>query len=51
MGLASISFTEIKAWCELMRVNLLPGEVEIIKRLDGCFIEHYHKSNKSKKHG
>jgi len=49
MGISSISYTEMQAWCSLLSIHITPTEVEIIKMIDACFLEHYHKTQKAKK--
>lgn len=38
LGISGLSFTEIKAWCDLMQEQLKPLDVEIIKRLDDIYM-------------
>jgi hypothetical protein len=49
MGLNAISYSEIQAWANLTKTDLQPGEVEIIKRLDSVFMNHYHTTMAKKK--
>lgn len=37
-GAHPLSYTNIKDWAELMRVNIHPNEVKIIKKLDNLFL-------------
>ncbi|MGL5525674.1 MAG: phage tail assembly chaperone [Aeromonas veronii] len=30
----SIAFSDIKAWCDLMRLDLVPREVQLLRKLD-----------------
>lgn len=49
MGVSGITYTEIKAWCELTGNQPSPYEIKIIKSLDRLFIEHYNKPSKEGK--
>lgn len=40
-GPASITFSEIEAWCRLSRTPLAPHHVETIRAMDAAFIEHF----------
>jgi hypothetical protein len=42
MGMNAISYSEIKAWCELVGVSLSPYEIRVIKLLDRVYLEHYN---------
>ena len=45
MGVSAISYSEIKAYCELNDVSFSPYELKVIKSLDGLFLEHYNKQS------
>lgn len=42
MGINAISYSEIKAWCELVGISLSPYEIRVIKLLDRVYLEHYN---------
>lgn len=42
-GPNAISFTEIKAWCDLYETKLMPWEVQAIKSLDNLYLETMNK--------
>jgi hypothetical protein len=44
-----ISYTEINAWNDLMQSYVSPFEVEIIKRLDITYLNHYATKQKKDK--
>jgi hypothetical protein len=43
MGVNAISYSEIKAYCELTQTRFSPYEIKVIKMLDRAFLEHYNK--------
>jgi hypothetical protein len=45
MGVSSITYSEISAWCYLCDITLSPFEVKVIKLLDSVFVEHYNKES------
>lgn len=49
MGVNSISYSEIKAYCDLTQTVFSPYEIKVIKMLDRVFLEHYNKSSESSK--
>jgi hypothetical protein len=44
-----ISYTEIKSWNDLTQSNVSPFEVNIIKRLDIEYLNHYATKQKKDK--
>ena len=38
-GPTPISFTEIKAWCDLMNIKLSSWEVDLIKQVDSTYMK------------
>lgn len=49
MGVNAISYSEIKAYCELTQTHFSPYEIKVIKMLDRVFLEHYNKQSESSK--
>jgi hypothetical protein len=47
-GANPISFSEIKAWCDLTDIELSPWEVFVLKRMDNEFLKISNKSSKDK---
>jgi len=45
-GPLAITFTEIKGWSELTQIEILPEEVELLKRLDKKYLEVIGKEKK-----
>lgn len=43
-GLAPLSFSEIGTWAKLMKVEIYPEEVKIIKCVDNAFLEVVNKA-------
>lgn len=48
-GFLPISFSEIKAFCELTDEPLTPWEVETLKVMDRVFLDEIHKLNEEQK--
>mgnify|MGYP000383299584 CR=1 FL=1 len=44
LGPNPISFSEIEAWCRLNRTPFAPHHVEIIRAMDGAFLDHFASS-------
>ena len=45
-GIQALSFTEIKAWCELMNTKLRPWEVKIIRKMSSAYVGMDYKARK-----
>lgn len=43
MGVGPLSHQEIDSWARLFRVDISPFEVDVLRRLDRTFREHYAK--------
>jgi hypothetical protein len=45
MSIGSITYSEIKAYCDMNGLSFSPFEVRIIKMLDRVFLDHYNKQS------
>lgn len=45
MAISPISYSEIKAWIEVMQITISPFEISVIKALDNLFVTHVSKKS------